>query len=207
MSTDYLKNCPHGMGGTVTKCVICERDMAPSPSEMTAAEALEALDVHRQHCPRGYHCSEPCECPVGAALPTLRAAVEERDQFSVQLAGCLMASEGSIETTADRVLPGDYAWSLALDKVRALREERDALETRRANLRECLDAISGIMVGIITEKNALRSELARVREALAGVLGYLKGRMDPEEWEEEGHDADLDAARAALSPAAPQEGE
>jgi len=44
-------------------------------TKMTAAEALEALDVHRQHCPRGYHCSEPCECPVGAAVATLRAAL------------------------------------------------------------------------------------------------------------------------------------
>ncbi len=46
-------------------------------------------------------------------------------QTEVQLAACLMAAEGSREV-AD-IQPGDYAYTLALDKTRALREERDNL--------------------------------------------------------------------------------
>jgi len=119
---------------------------------------------------------------VAPVCRSLAEAVEERDRFSVQLAGCLMASEGSIETTADRVLPGDYAWSLALDKVRALRSElADAVrvaEERRKFYEE--------------ETALLYTELAQVREALEAARQLNASLAD-----------DI----RALSPAAPQEGE
>ena len=47
------------------------------------------------------------------------------DQDSVRLAGVLMALEGSKET--EGIKRGDYAWSLALERARRLREVYNAV--------------------------------------------------------------------------------
>ena len=168
MSTDYLKNCPHGMGGTVTKCVICERDMAPSPSEMTAAEALEALERHADHrcqVTRSWNetqaMTQPCACSgckIKRALPTLRAAVEERGAFKHHIVDLgLYAAKAVGERNAE---------------LAALRSELASVTAERDELRK--PSFSAIMFkeahdraeAAVEERDALRSELARVREAL-----------------------------------------
>ena len=56
----------------------------------------------------------------------LRVLLAEVEQLRVQLAGCLVAAEGWADK-GEAVKQGDYGWSLAFEKTRTLRKERDAL--------------------------------------------------------------------------------
>lgn len=67
----------------------------------------------------------------------VRYVPEEFNQVQVQLAGCLMASEGSLETR--KVKQGDYAWSLALDRIHELWDKADTLTQRIDKLRQMKD--------------------------------------------------------------------
>lgn len=76
--------------------------------------------------------------PIVAVAETqdveVRYVPEEFNQLQTQLAGCLMASEGSLQTR--KVKRGDYAWSLALDRIHELWDARDTLQDRVRKLRE-----------------------------------------------------------------------
>lgn len=85
---------------------------------------------------------------------------KEFEQLQTQLAGCLMAAEGSLQTL--KVKRGDYAWTLALDRIHELHGIMETLQTRTENLRQikeiacrpgivdlyCLGVANGLVVAL-----------------------------------------------------------
>lgn len=117
----------------------------------------------------------------------VRYVPEEFNQVQVQLAGCLMASEGSLETR--KVKQGDYAWSLALDRIHELWDGLATLQTRVVKLNEmkdvaCSDGIAdydpyfqGMANGIIFALGVMNAEPDPV--FVDAPKQWLDGRKQP----------------------------
>ncbi len=97
--------------------------------QVDLAEARTDVGIEREEAEKAAAHAKAEFDLLAAAHATLG---KDRDRLSVQLAGCLMAAEGSKETGPDS-LP-EYADCLAVRTVHELRAKADRLEAERAGL-------------------------------------------------------------------------
>ncbi len=101
------------------------------------------------------------------------AKTPDWEQLQTQLAGCLMAAEGSNETL--KVQRGDWAWSLALDRIHELRaaSNLDDLQRDRYNTLGWMHAHMCAMLD--RGKDPRRVSLPEIRLQAGGDLGWSQG--------------------------------
>ena len=135
-------------------------------------------------------CLAPVAIPKKWILDLARAYAEQEnsrllaevEQLRVQLAGCLVAAEG-LADKGEAVKQGDYGWSLAFEKTRTLRKERDALLAMAQMTQVYLDAQEARRKVIEAhpkdiEQPAVLALIIKLRERVLNALALVKENED-----------------------------
>lgn len=98
------------------------------------------------------------------------------EQLQIQLAGCLMASEGSQETL--KVQRGDWAWSLALDRIHELRTASNLEDLQRDRYNTLGWAHAHMCAMLDRGEDPRQVSLPEIRLQAEGDLGWSQGISD-----------------------------